>query len=361
MSTNTEKLFSYINQTLDLITEKCIPIDMGKDILNKVESQITDVKELYSPVSHMGHDQNGYWSNFIFKNDIHVINYLKILSQKDWHNEALLNSAIDRFLAMPQDVKKEFYQTNLIEHKFDSNNIPYSNMCGKAFTRANPKKTFHNLPTIFLLGGRFEINYDKFNLIYDDIKKTMNISHDEFLDIHGAGIVFCVDNNYLINNWKNFQIDKRVDLQEVVATKFYINNRIKSGSFLENVEKGLLPYDVKLPTGSFHLMNSVISNKINEVNSYLGGYPFRQEIFERKVQETKEFLEDISKKYDLYFLPPKMLEYKAEIISKTFDNHHRNKGGSAVKDTEVVMLDFILSMENIFKKKEDKIEKRIKI
>lgn len=365
MSDKNYKLFSYFNETLKLIEENNINEKTGKAILQHLESEVKNKKDFYSYIGENHFDINNYWYNFLLKTDDDALDYLKKSAKKDWNNKEIIFKLIDRFLQMPTQVKKEFYKTNLVEHKIETRtNTPYVSMCGKHFGKANPNNIFHNLPSIFLLNSRNEVDYKMFDRICKDMKETLNISQDNFLDTYGTSLVFCLNNNDINKSWYDLEIDKRRDLQEVFATKFYNVRKFNKDSFLANVENGTIPFDLKLPVGKHYLMNDVISQKIDEVSSYLASIPFSEEEFSKKVKETKDLLINLNKKYDLYFLNPNIIDTKKEIIIKNFNYHHKNKIKELRVMVETDILDFTLSIESAFVKKESAIktfEKKIKI
>lgn len=362
MTNKTAELFNYINQTLSLIQSDFLKETTGNSIIKKIEPLFENKKELYSHMAYLKEEHLNYWFNFLFNEDEHVVGYLKELSVKDWHNQKLLEKLTSKFLNLSDNIKKDFYSINMTEHKKDSkHNISYVFIGAKSIPSADIHSFYHNLPTIFLQSSRWDVNYPLFEDICNDVKKTMQLSHHEFLNIYGTALIHCLEPKYILKNWDNYQIKNRPQLQEAFATKFFQHNRLKDGTdkFLAYVENGLLPYDVRLPRTRHYVMNIAIHHCLNNAVSQLSVQPFKVEKFCAATEETKTKISKLNSQYDLYFFNPETIKLKAQEMNKIYEQRFLKDESKSIIERQI--LDFSLSLENLFKKKEEKLSKKMKI
>lgn len=364
MSEKVNRLVAYFDMTLELMHNNHISNIQGKKILDSLEPEFTNKKEIYQYLQYYNSYKFDYWYDFLFAKNEDAVNYLKEMTKENYASKRALEKIIDRFLDMPQKIRKEFYQTNFASTAIsEKRHIDYIKMCKEDFALAEPNTIFHNLPTLYILTATVHTNDKIVEKIISDIKNVLKLNNSAFLDIYGNALIHTLDNQYIYKKWKELELDKRKDFQESFATRLIYRGVLKFDAFESLLEKNLLPYDLKYPRGNNYLMSALIEHKLNKVTEYLRTTPFSHEELKIRMQKTKEDMIKINEKYDLYFFNHSRLEKNNQTMSANFTNHfkHKLKDKSEYAKMEGEILKYQFEIDDIFKKRELVQKKKIKL
>lgn len=356
-------LVAYFDTTLDLIQNGHISEEQGKNILTSLEPEFTNKKEIYSYLQYYNTHKFNYWYDFLFDKDEEALDYLNTMPKSQYTSREALTKIIQRFLKMPKKVRKEYYETNFAQIEFSpKNHVDYVILCGGSLPLANPNKIFHNLPTFYLLTHQHNQDMELFENIISDMKKVLKVNDSQFLDTYGNALIHVLENSYIYQNWHYLEMDKRKDFQEAFATKLMYRGTPKYKDFLNLVEKGFLPYDVKYPRGNRYLMSMHIKNELDDVANYFRTTPFSKEDLVIKMQKSKEYMIELNTKYDLYFFDHYILENNSKSMTENFVRYHNSaRDKSQFTEIESEILKYQFEIDDIFKKRELKQTKKIKI
>lgn len=357
-------LVTYFDNTLELINNGYITSDQGKAILASLEPEITNKKEIYSYLPYYNTHKLDYWYKFLVSKDEEALDYLRTVMQKNYANQNILEKVIERFLKMPKNIRKELYETNFTKIELSpKRQIDYVEMCGQNFALAEPSKVFHNLPSLYLLTAKSQINI-KIGIveeIINDMKSVLKLSDSKFLDTYGHALIHTLDTTYIYKNWHNLEINKRKDFQEAFVNKLIYRGSPRYDDFINLVENGHLPYDVKYPRSNQYLMSMFINDKLNNVTNYFRTTPFSEDELKLRMKQTKEYMVEINQKYNLYFFEHSVLENNSKIMTTNFVHHYSRQDKSLFAKMEGEVLKYQFEIDDIFKKKELKQTKKLKI
>jgi hypothetical protein len=363
MSEKISKLIQYFDTTLDLIHHKHISDEQGYKILSDLEPELVNNKqEIYSYIQYYHNHKFDYWYNFLFAKDEEALDYLKAMTKSQYASDEALKKIIIRFLEMPENIKKEFYETNFTEIKNNpKNQAKFVSMCNHSYVLAKPSTIFHNLATLYLVSSKSNTDMDLVEKIIKDMKQVLKLSDSKFLDTYGNALIHTLDIANIYKQWTELEIDKRKDFQESFTTRLIYRGNVKLDTFETLLEKKRLPYDVKHPRGNQYLMSMLINHKLNNVTSYFRTTPFSDDELRLRMQQTKEYMIEITKKYDLYFFDHSILETNSKTMTANFVNHYSKKDKELFAKMEGEVLKYQFEIDDIFKKKELKQTKKLKL
>lgn len=364
---NFEQLFQYVNKTLTMIKEGYLPNELGEGFIKQLEPLLLKENGIEKLMGFAYVEHHDYWTHLFISKPQQIIEYLECSMQKSLNNSPVFKLTVENFLNLPSDIKKEFYEKNFTQIKpvtlkgksVDGNivekKVERVFLCEKPYEILKAKdKIFHNLPSLYLHGKNKDELFEK---ICQDIKKTLNLEHSKFLDIYGKSIILNLKRNEIKENWKEFEMDKRNDFQQIYALKYYKTRQygLNERFFLNDLKENKVSYDLQLPNGSF-VMEGFINTAYYGIFDFFRSINPDKKILIELLEEKTLLLNEVTPQYSKYFSVPNVVNKTIDLLKKKVEEKYKN-------DTQVVqaMLDFILKTQELSSSKEMKETKKVKI